>query len=141
MRLSECTSRIAVSGEHTRVSQRELIFDHTWDLPFTRTLVEVERDGKVERLEVVNSAPDWPRVLTASVLGVLGTAALGRFAVDVAAGEDPYEPELSWLPPVGAGLLLGAGALAATGWHPPSDTFIEGCARARSGDDPSPPPP
>lgn len=127
--LPPCVDEISVSGQHSRSGRTALILDHSFDFPGTSTQVTLERGDKTRTVEIVNSVPDWWRLLGGSIVGLTGAGLLGRYSYGVAVGEDPVATPWLWALPCGT-LALGAGALlATTGWHPSGDTIIEGQCR------------
>jgi hypothetical protein len=129
--LPECVERVAVDGQHAR-SGRTLILNHDFDLPGTRTRLELHHaDGSVEERVLVNTVPEYWRLLGGTAVAVVGAGLATRYAVALLDGEDPLRSEWFWTVPVG-GAAVGVGAaLALTGWHPPADTTLEGrCAES-----------
>jgi hypothetical protein len=103
-----------------------LVLDHSLDLPFTRTDVDVEtRDGEVHRYRSVNRVPDLVRLVGGSILGVTGGALLYRYTVAVSDGDDALRSAWFWALPMG--LVAGGvgAALTLTGWHPANDLVID----------------
>lgn len=126
VRLPSCIDRITVTGQHQRAARGTLVLDHSLDLPFSRTVLEVEaRDGEVRRYSATNSFPDVGRLVGGSLLGATGGALLVRYGVAVGDGEDALRSGWFWALPMG--LVVGGigGAMLLTGWHPGSDLVIE----------------
>lgn len=119
-----------MTGEHSRTGRRELTFDHTWDLAGATTVVELEGEGGVQRVEIPSSLPDMPRLVTGLVFGGVSVVLLARYAYVVSGGEDVTLGEGAWALPLALGGLTLAGGMALTGWHPPGDTVLEGVCHA-----------
>ena len=132
--LPPCATRMEVEGQATRLSTRRFELDHTFDLPFSRTLIQVSRAAPASptssavatrEYEIVDSQPDALRFFTGAAAGVVGALLLAGAGYDVlvqgrAIGEAQPFYESVW----GAGLVslgvLGMG----TGWHPPRRVFV-----------------
>lgn len=127
-----CTRKVEIEGQHGRRDATTLVFDHTFDLPFSRTKVVVERPGGVkEEIEIVNSEPDYVRLFVGGALVVIGGVLFTSAGIDAARGRSLLEERpLTSVLWGGAAASIGVAA-AATGWHPPHSTIIEDRCRER----------
>jgi hypothetical protein len=124
--LPPCVDEISVSGQHVRSGSTTLILDHSFDLPFSRTELVLERGDTKREVEIVNSTPDWWRLVGGSLVGVTGAGLMARYGYGLSIGEDPVRSPWLWTLPCGSIALGIGGLMTLTGWHPSGDTVIEG---------------
>jgi hypothetical protein len=118
-----CADRLEVEGEHERVGRR-LVFDHSFDLPFSRTEVSLKRDGHEETIQIWNNQPDGGRILVGAVAGIFGAVLWASAAYEVGLNGGAVTDEGVWYSGVFGTAAIAVGALLSlTGWHPraPSD--------------------
>ncbi len=102
------------------------MFDHTFDLPMSRTEITLKGPDRNETIGVWNNQPDGGRLLlgVVSVIGggLLWTSALYEVAVNgrTFSDEVPFYASVTGTGALGVGVLL-----ASTGWHPRTPPDVE----------------
>ena len=117
--LPKCVQEVAFEGEHTRIESTVFQLNHFWDLPFSKTKIEVQSpSGQVETYTYANSQPNWWRVLLSVPFGLASALLLGNAALELSNGGTVGE--LSTLTALSLGFIGQTGSLALlmTGWHP-----------------------
>ena len=121
-----CADRVELEGQATRLSSKRFELDHTFDLPFSRTVVAFQGLDQAEhRYDVVSSQPDTVRLLLGAASGIVGGLLLASATYDVAVGGRAFFTERPFYQTVVGGGLATLGVLGmSTGWHPPARAFF-----------------
>jgi hypothetical protein len=112
---------VSLEGQGRQLGPRTFEFDHTFDLAFTSTQLDVRRADRTDHVVIVNDAPEPLRFALggASVFG--GGVALGYalfVANDRSSGFTASSPDVIGTEIAASGFMaLGLGMML-TGWHP-----------------------
>ena len=121
-----CADKVALEGQATRLSSTRFQLDHTFDLPFSRTVVDFAgpKGASEHRYEIVDSEPDVVRMFVGGAAGVVGALLIGSALYDVANGRDFFQERPFYETVWGSGLVGVALVGIGTGWHPPQQALV-----------------
>ena len=122
--LPSCADRLEVGGQHARRG-RTITFDHSFDLPMSRTEVVLKGPDRSETIDIWNNQPEGGRLLLGVVAGVGGAVLWLSALYELGNGGTLSDEGPFYTSVLGTG-ALGVGALLAlTGWHPRAHTDVE----------------
>ena len=128
-----CVDRLEVGGEHERVGKR-LVFDHSFDPPFSRTEVTLKRGESTETISIWNNQPEGGRLLIGSIAAIFGGVLWSSAAYEVGVNGARFNDEGPFYAAVFGTGALGVGTLLMlTGWHPRVPPAIDGFCREAAG--------
>jgi hypothetical protein len=124
--LPSCADRLEVGGQHDRRG-RAITFDHTFDLPMSRTEVTLKGPDRSETINIWNNQPDGGRLLIGIVSGIGGGVLWISALHEVTANGRSFSDEGPFYEAVlGTSALFVGALLSLTGWHPRQYTELEG---------------
>ncbi|HEY4220317.1 MAG TPA: hypothetical protein VGO62_03225 [Myxococcota bacterium] len=121
-----CANRVEVEGEATRLSTTRFELDHTFDLPFSKTEIELQdpSGGAPRDFEIVDSQPDALRAFLGAAVGVVGGLLLVSAAYNVGVEGAKISDAIPFYETIwGGGMVVVGTAGVITGWHPARRTF------------------
>lgn len=123
MTIPRCVDKVEVDGESRRQGDT-LVFDHSFDAPWTFTEVVINNEGDARSVRLANNRPDGVRLVGGMLLAaVSGTVATASF-IDMSDGRvaDHGPIYRAIFGSIGFGL---GGFLALTGWGPSHEVNLE----------------